>query len=64
MFTDPSIMRHAQLFELLRQQNLSEHTSARLRARSFARAQLDQEDAAMLQSLAVSSWGAAAETIA
>jgi len=61
MTINQSRIRHAQLFELLRQQNLSDHTSARLRSHRFARAQLDQEDAAMLQSLAVSSWGAAVE---
>lgn len=64
MTTDRPMIRHAQLFELLRQENLSEHTSARLRSRRFARAQLDQEEAAMLQSLAVRSWGAAVETAA
>ncbi len=64
MSTDPSITRHTQLFELLRHQNLSEATSARLRSNRFARAQLDQEEAAMLKSLAVSSWGPAVDTTA
>jgi len=53
---DLTALRHAQLFELLRQQNLSENTSARLRARSFARAEMDSDDATMLRSLAVQSW--------
>lgn len=53
---DLTALRHAQLFELLRQQNLSEHTSARLRAHRFARAQMDQDDAAAIRSLAVNSW--------
>jgi len=49
-------LRHAQLFELLRQQNLSEQTSARLHARRFARADLDGDDAAMIRLMAVGSW--------
>ena len=59
MPTDLTALRHAQLFELLRQENLSEHTSARLRARGFGRAPMDQEDAASLCALAVNSWGVA-----
>ena len=51
-------LRHEQLFELLRQQNLCEDTNARLRARGFAREHLDQEEARALKSLAVSSWSA------
>lgn len=54
--------RHTRLFELIRQQNLSEVTAARLRARRFARDRLDREEAATLQALAVQSWGAAAHT--
>jgi len=53
---DLTTLRHAQLFELLRQQNLSEQTSARLRVRNFARADLDLEDAAMIRVMAVGSW--------
>jgi len=53
---DLTALRHAQLFELLRQQNLSEQTSARLRVRSFTRADLDHEDAAMIRVMAVGSW--------
>lgn len=56
---DTRPQRHAQLFELLRQQSLSESTTTRLRARSFARAQLDQQDAQDIRALAVSSWQAA-----
>lgn len=50
--------RHMRLFELIRQQNLSEVTAARLRARGFARDRLDRDEAAALQLLAVQSWGA------
>lgn len=57
MLPDLTAIRHAQLFELLRQQNLSDHISARLRARSFARNQLDQDEAAMIRSVAMNSWG-------
>lgn len=57
MLADLTTLRHVQLFELLRQQNLSEHTSARLRARDFARSMIDQDDAASLCKLAMSSWG-------
>jgi len=59
MYYDPTRLRHARLFELLRQQNLSEKTSARLRAREFARAKIDQDEAAMICALAVNSWGPA-----
>ncbi|MFT7594775.1 MAG: hypothetical protein ACI8R4_002099 [Paracoccaceae bacterium] len=52
-------LRHAQLFELLRQQNMSEKTTTRLRVREFARTQIDQDEAAMLRALAVNSWGPA-----
>ena len=52
-------LRHAQLFELLRQQNMSEKTTARLRVRAFAREQIDQDEAAVVRALAVNSWGAA-----
>ncbi len=54
---DLTALRHAQLFELLRQENLSENTSSRLRARSFARAEIDRDDAAILRSMATDSWG-------
>ena len=53
---DTTAARHAQLFELLRHENLSERTSARLRAREFARTYLDSEEASELRLLAVSSW--------
>ena len=56
MPADLTALRHAQLFELLRQQNLSEHTTARLRARRFARSSIDNEEAVSVQSLAVNSW--------
>ena len=61
MHPDQSRLRHAQLFELLRQQNMSEKTTARLRARGFARAQIDQDEAAMVRALAVRSWGPSAK---
>jgi len=61
MHSDQSRLRHAQLFELLRQQNMSEKTSARLRARGFARAKIDQDEAAMVRTLAVKSWGPSAK---
>ena len=54
---DLTALRHAQLFELLRQENLSESTSARLRAHRFARSELDQEEAVCVQMQAVQSWG-------
>ena len=57
MHSDQIRLRHAQLFELLRQQNMSEKTSARLRGRGFARAQIDQDEAAMVRAMAVKSWG-------
>jgi hypothetical protein len=53
---DLTAARHAQLFELLRYENLSERTSARLRAREFARTQLDSQEASELRLLAVNSW--------
>jgi len=56
MSTDLTILRYAQLFELLRQQNQSENTSARLRTRSFARVQLDSQEAAQVKLLAIKSW--------
>ncbi len=56
MHPDLNAPRHAQLFELLRHENLSEHTSARLRARGYARAQLDHDDAVTVRSLAIDSW--------
>jgi len=56
---DLTTTRHAQLFELLRQETLSNRTSTRLRARSFARAQIDTDDAADIRALAVNSWQAA-----
>lgn len=59
MSPDLTPLRHAQLFELLRQQSLSESTSTRLRARGFARAQLDRQDALDIRATAVSSWQAA-----
>lgn len=59
MHPNQTRLRHARLFELLRQQNLSERTSARLRVRGFARTQIDQDEAAMLCALAVNSWGPA-----
>lgn len=57
MFPDLTALRHAQLFELLRQKTLSEHTSARLQAHRFARAHMDHDDAVMLRTLAVDSLG-------
>lgn len=63
MSPDLTRLRHAQLFELLRQQNISESTSARLRARKFARAQIDHDDAAMIRAMAVNSWGAPAPMV-
>ncbi len=56
MPTDLTILRHAQLFELLRQQNQSENTSDRLRARGFARVQLDSQEASQVKLLAINSW--------
>ncbi len=56
MSPDLSLLRHLQLFELLRQQNLSEHTATRLRARGFARSELDRDEAAAIRLHAVNSW--------
>jgi hypothetical protein len=56
---DLTTTRHAQLFELLRQESLSNRTSTRLRARSFARAQIDTDEAADIRALAVDSLRAA-----
>ena len=53
---DLTAARHALLFELLRHQNLSEDTSARLRARDFAREHLNSQEASELRLLAVNSW--------
>lgn len=47
-------VRHAVLFELLRQQNLSETTSERLRLN--ARPSLGRGEAMLLQMLAAKSW--------
>ena len=53
---DLTAARHAELFELLRHENLSERTSARLRARDFARTHLDSQEASELRVAAVNSW--------
>jgi len=53
---DLTPLRLAQLFELLRQQNLSQHTSDRLRARGYARALLDNQEASEVRILAANSW--------
>ncbi|MFV0513885.1 MAG: hypothetical protein ACK5MY_09695 [Jhaorihella sp.] len=45
--------RHAVLFELLRQQNLAERMSGRLR---WSRPAVDRDEARLLLSLAVRSW--------
>ena len=63
MAPDLTRLRHAQLFEILRQQSISERASARLRARGFAREQIDHDDAAMIRAMAVQSWGASTPTI-
>ena len=44
------------LFDLLHQESQSEQTSTRLRARSFARQELDREEAARIQAQALASW--------
>ena len=62
MNSDHPRLRHTQLFELLRQQNMSEKNTARLRVRDFARAQTDQDEAVMVRALAVNSWGPAVPT--
>lgn len=68
MFPDLTPIRHAQLFELLRQKNLSESTSVRLNARRVSRARtdrvnIDQQNAAMLCTLAIESWASPAEPV-
>lgn len=62
MNSDHPRLRHTQLFELLRQQNMSEKNTARLRVRDFARGQIDQDEAVMVRALAVNSWGPAVPT--
>ncbi len=56
MHTETETMRHAQLFELLRQQNLSQSTSARLRVHQLAESERHRDEAASLLALAQSSW--------
>lgn len=54
MFQNHPPIRHAQLFELLRQENLSEQTVERQRSRG--RSRIDPDEAAALQAIAVRSW--------
>ena len=54
MIQDRPPFRHAQLFELLRQENLSDLTAERQRNRYNAR--MDPEEAATLQAIAARSW--------
>lgn len=54
---DLTRLRHRQLFELLRHQNLSESTSARLNARRITQSQIDRDDAVSVRLLAMNSWG-------
>ncbi|MCF6231773.1 MAG: hypothetical protein L3J36_01535 [Rhodobacteraceae bacterium] len=49
-------IRHTLLFTLLHQKTQSEQTSARLHARSFARQELDRDEARQIQSMALASW--------
>jgi hypothetical protein len=60
MYENLTALRHAMLFELLRQQNLSVRTTASLRAHQNAKTHIDHDDAMMIRGKAVQSWGAAA----
>ncbi len=54
-------LQRALLFELLRQKNASDSAAARVRAREFVQAHVEQhveqEDQVMIQARAVQSWG-------
>lgn len=56
MFDHPSPVRHARLFELLRQQNMSNMTVKKLQRKS--KPQVEPQDARLLKALAAQSFSA------